>query len=340
MVEFLWLLLFSAVVRAQYSPQSYPDPRLDPASCKTLFPGQVCDPAEILTPEQRNQLNEKIQNLQRITSNIRNTSPPCVNSHHSNLYIMIALIDKLGMLPFESVSVEKFTNLLRSRYMNYQDVGLCDTMVLIVNSRQDRQVFTVAGRDAKLSREVLQDAFHKNLVHFRSGNYGTGLEGMVEQIVGAYNLAHIIQVPQPNFSEGSFQQLPSTSSGSGHFVHGVPQKVDVKTEKFNFDEVKEEDQLWIQLLIKAIGRCGYNQAKVTEYVRGTVEEAMALSLKLISDPRYNKIEEEAQDISLGPNARDRAWQNATFIQELYDRHSGAFPRRASQCPVSDNSKRL
>ncbi|CAD5211550.1 unnamed protein product [Bursaphelenchus okinawaensis] len=340
MINWIALLLAVQLARAQYSPQTYPDPRLDPAGCKTLFPGQVCDPAEILTPEQRNQLNEKIQNLQRITSNIRNTSPACATSHHSNLYIMIALIDKLGMLPFESVSVEKFTNLLRSRYMNYQDVGLCDTMVLIVNSRQDRQVFTVAGRDAKLSRDVLQDAFHKNLVHFRAGSYETGLEGMVEQIVGAYNLAHIIQVPQPTFNEGNFQQLPSTSSGSGHFAHGVPQKSDVQTEKFNFADVKEDDQLWVQLMMKAVSRCGYNQAKVTEYVRGVVEEAMSLSLKLISDSRYNKIEEESQDIASGPNARDRAWQNASFIQELYERYSGSFPRKVSQCPVSDNTSKL
>lgn len=69
-------------------------------------------------------------------------------------------------------------------------------MVLLVNSRADRQVFTVAGRDAKLTREVLQSAFHRNLVHFRSQNYAMGLEGMIEQIVSAYNSAHIVQVPQ------------------------------------------------------------------------------------------------------------------------------------------------
>lgn len=160
-----------------------------------IFPGQVCDPSEILSAEQRAQLNDKIQRLQQITANIRNTSPPCIGSQQSNLFIMVALMERLGTLPFESADVQKFTNLLRSKYQNYPDIGLCDTMVLIVNSRADRQVFTVAGRDAKLTREVLQSAFHRNLVHFRSGNFAMGLEGMVEQIVSAYSSAQIVQVP-------------------------------------------------------------------------------------------------------------------------------------------------
>ena len=76
-------------------------------------------------------------------------------------------------------------------------------MVLIVNSRSDRQVFTVAGRDAKLSRDVLQTAFQRNLVHFRSSNYAMGLEGMIENIVSAYNSAHILQVPSLGPPDGS-----------------------------------------------------------------------------------------------------------------------------------------
>lgn len=74
-------------------------------------------------------------------------------------------------------------------------------MVLITNSRMDRQVFTVAGRDAKLSREVLQNSFHKNVGHFRGGNYALGLEGMIEYIVSAYSSAHIVQVPSPTIPE-------------------------------------------------------------------------------------------------------------------------------------------
>lgn len=34
--------------------------RIDPFSCKLILPGQVCDPVEILTPDERRILNEKI----------------------------------------------------------------------------------------------------------------------------------------------------------------------------------------------------------------------------------------------------------------------------------------
>jgi hypothetical protein len=96
----LFLLFYSILhtTNGQYNPQTYPDPRIDPASCKVLFPSQVCDPSEILNPDQRAQLNEKIQRLQQITANIRNTSPPCVGSQQSNLYVMIALMVRILLL--------------------------------------------------------------------------------------------------------------------------------------------------------------------------------------------------------------------------------------------------
>lgn len=99
-----------------------------------VFPSQVCDPSEILSPEQRSQLNEKIQRLQQITANIRNTSPPCVGSQQSNIYIMIALMERLGTLPFESADVQKFTNLLRSKYQNYPDVGVHLIFIWVLHS--------------------------------------------------------------------------------------------------------------------------------------------------------------------------------------------------------------
>lgn len=61
---------------------------------------------------------------------------------------------------------------------------------------------------------------------------------------------------------------------------------------------------------------------------------MALSLKLISDPRYNQIEEDSQDVNNGPNQRDRAWQNAerSFLDELWHKYSFKFPKQGSTCP--------
>lgn len=157
-----------------------------------------------------------------------------------------------------------------------KDVSLCDTMVLIVNSRTDRQVFTVAGRDAKLSREVLQTAFHRNVGHFRSGNYALGLHGMIEYIVSAYGSAHIVQVPSPTTADGadSGALLGSTNSaGSGQFVataQGVRQQSKM-AERFNIESVPEDDRIWVQILLKASSLCGYDTKMMARNVRAVVE---------------------------------------------------------------------
>ncbi|KAL3119140.1 hypothetical protein niasHT_003923 [Heterodera trifolii] len=353
-----FLFVFSAFVarlRCQFSPQSYPDPRIDPLSCRLLLPSQVCDPSEILTPDERRILNEKIVRLQHITANIKNTSPACADTTKStNLFIMVALVDRLSnALPFDgssdhSANIEKFTNQLRSKYQHFQDISLCDPLVLIVNAHGDRQVFTVAGRDAKLSREVLQAAFQRNVGHFRGGNYALGLEGMAEYIVSAYGAAHIVQVPsfpgEPNTKKAtknneSFSNGPSAVSyGMGQFVaHGVRQQQRPITEKkFNIESIPEEDRLWTRILAKAMAQCGgEEQGKMVKYAQTVVEDAMDISLKLISDPHYNRIEEDSQSMENGPNAREKAWQSIKgHLEQIYAKYGGQMQQMntAEQCP--------
>uniref|UniRef100_A0A914Y544 Uncharacterized protein n=1 Tax=Panagrolaimus superbus TaxID=310955 RepID=A0A914Y544_9BILA len=192
----LLLIAFPSNIFGQFSSQNYPDPRTEPLRCKLLLPGQICDPSDILNDAERRKLNEKIQQLGSVTAQIRNTSPQCVGSPNQNLQIIVALIEKIGVNPLDPVDIERFTNSLRLKYLNFQELN-CDTLVLIVNSRRDRQVFTVAGKDAKLSRDVLQTAFHRNIGHFRQGHYVLGLEGMIEYIVSSYTSTHIVQVPSP-----------------------------------------------------------------------------------------------------------------------------------------------
>ena len=214
--------------------------------------------------------------------------------------------------------------------------------MLIVNSRRDRQVFTVAGRDAKLSRDVLQTAFHRNVGHFRAARYAMGLEGMVEYIVSAYSSIHIVQVPPPEsigpISSG-IETISSGLSSSNFLAHGVRQKPEQKFDKFDLSSVADEDKIWVDLMIKAGGRCGFDPARMTENVRAVAEEAMSLSLKLIQDSRYNKIEEFAQDPESGSGAREKAWAEAksSFLDALYAEYKDIFPRRASQCPEIEAS---
>lgn len=61
---------------------------------------------------------------------------------------------------------------------------------------------------------------------------------------------------------------------------------------------------------------------------------MSLSLKLISDSRYNQIEEQSQDANNGPEARSKAWENANqnFIDNLWHTYGSSFPKAANTCP--------
>ncbi|VDM74088.1 unnamed protein product [Strongylus vulgaris] len=45
---------------------------------------------------------------------------------------------------------------------------------------------------------------------------------------------------------------------------------------------------------QAVARCGQQPELLAANVRAVVEEAMSISLKLISDDRYNSIEEEVE----------------------------------------------
>jgi hypothetical protein len=63
---------------------------------------------------------------------------------------------------------------------------------------------------------------------------------------------------------------------------------------------------------------------------------MDLSLKLISDSRYNQIEEESQDAN---GSRDRAWENAqhSFIDEMWNKYSSKLVEKADTCPETNKT---
>lgn len=69
---------------------------------------------------------------------------------------------------------------------------------------------------------------------------------------------------------------------------------------------------------------------------------MTISLKLLADTRYNKIEEEAQDFSAGMGAREKAWQNAgnSFINDLISKYVSQLSRQEDQCPEIADEKPL
>ncbi|KAH7721757.1 Protein F01D5.6 [Aphelenchoides avenae] len=196
----LFVAFFCRLTDALYA---YPDPRTEPYSCKVAFAGPVCDPSEVISSYEREALADAIRKVERITANIPNASPRCAGQS-ANLEIMVALVEKPGPL----MGIEEFAHLLRAKYLQYQASELCDTLVLIVASRTGQEVFTLAGRDALISEDLLQAAFRRNARFFRSDEYASGLEGMVEMIASAYSNAHLYYVPRYRY------YLRSTPSGA------------------------------------------------------------------------------------------------------------------------------
>ncbi|KAE9412938.1 hypothetical protein Angca_000060 [Angiostrongylus cantonensis] len=376
----MWVMLFAfigiGIVTAQYTSQTYPDPRLDPITCRLPLSGHICDPSSILSDEERLRLVQRLNQFRTMTTGIRNRSPACAVQPARSLDIFVIVIDKIGSIPAASVDIEKFTNNLKRRFQNYQDVSACDTTVLIVNSKQDRQVFTVAGRDTRIPKDTLRKAFERNIGYFKAGNYATGLEGMVELIVATYSNAHIMQIPPPGNQQWDFadfltviltagllsqnmRQLPtyshrviatpdptklvpdirSTPETVAPFrAAGIPNSVHpVKVlPSKSAIEINENDKVWVTIMQQAVARCGSQPELLPKHVRAVVEEAMSISLKLISDSRYNSIEEEVEAHKDVTGVRERAWKSATtrFIQPLLQKyHAVIVGSIQGSCPA-------
>ncbi|VDP30178.1 unnamed protein product [Heligmosomoides polygyrus] len=246
---------------------------------------------------------------------------------------------------------------------------------IIVFSTYLFQVFTVAGRDARISKETLKAAFERNVGHFKSGNYAMGLEGMIEMVVAAYSNAHIVQVPS---AVGGFNSIfrikkirntgealwhkrflyfsppvetqpppppknlpeprPAPESVAPFRAAGLPNSVQHSKvlQPINEDEIEEKDKVWVSIMQQAVARCGAQPENLAVHVRAVVEEAMTISLKLISDERYNGIEEEVEAHKDVIGTRERAWESAKaqFVLPLYQKyHSMIVGSSQRTCPA-------
>uniref|UniRef100_A0A0R3RR66 VWFA domain-containing protein n=1 Tax=Elaeophora elaphi TaxID=1147741 RepID=A0A0R3RR66_9BILA len=351
--------LLAYISWCQFIPETYPDPRIDPFRCKIPAVGPLCDPSELLTFEEKEALVNRIKQLTTYAATIPNSSPSCQLFPGKSLDIMIGVVDRIGFVPNAPTDTEKFANNLKNRYQHYQDANLCDLMVLIVNSYNDRQIFTVAGKDTKLTKDVLKTAFEQNINHFEANRYATGLQGMIEFIATSYLNAQLSQFATPL---SAF--LPAPLSPNNEVITTISDirrtinNLDTSTavtiptfhtrysrpggeneiggENFIVPAENKSDQLWIDILTKAVARCGSNREKMAKYAQAVVEEAMALSLRLISDQRYLTIEEKTQSLKNDSETRSQVWNEAKeeFIDGLYKKYLTTIRSKANlRCPT-------
>ncbi|KAK5965299.1 hypothetical protein GCK32_002039 [Trichostrongylus colubriformis] len=173
---------------------------------------------------------------------------------------------------------------------------------------------------------------------------------MIEMVVAAYTNAHIVQVPSPDKS----RQIPSLPSSetlkfttenrsapeaiAPFRAAGLPNSAQQAKilQPINEEDIDEKDKIWVSIMQQAVARCGVQQDAFDMHVRAVVEEAMAFSLKLISDSRYNSIEEEVEAHKDVIGSRERAWNTAKtqFIQPLFQKYHSFIVGTAQQtCPA-------
>lgn len=142
----IWLLFLVPATAAQFTSQTYPDPRIDPLSCRLAFPSPVCDPSAVVTDDERTQLVRKLQTVG--IAPFRDEQPlveSCDRQYQEHfpglrsparkeprgqpfhlfhlkvsLQITVAIIDKIGNIPGSPVDIEKFANNLKRRFQNFQ----------------------------------------------------------------------------------------------------------------------------------------------------------------------------------------------------------------------------
>ncbi|KAJ1358081.1 hypothetical protein KIN20_016391 [Parelaphostrongylus tenuis] len=304
----MWPILLAligiGIVAAQYTSQTYPDPRLDPITCRLPLSSLICDPSSVLSDEERLKLAHRLNQLRTMTAGIRNTSPACAMQADKTLDVFVIIIDKIGTIPSAPVDIEKFSNNLKRRFQNYQDVSACDTAVVIVNSKQDRQNVDDAG--------PLKEACSRNPLNIRNcctiPSSRTANSFHKVKVFPSINTNEIDDNDKSNYS---FEDL-------------------IKDAPSGFDEILKRRKLlkllvfhkifaciWVTIMQQAVARCGSQPELLPVYVRAVVEEAMSISLKLITDSRYNSIEEEVEANKDVTGMSERKWLRLQSTDLVY-----------------------
>ncbi|KIH44099.1 hypothetical protein ANCDUO_25887, partial [Ancylostoma duodenale] len=128
---------------------------------------------------------------------------------------------------------------------------------------------------------------------------------MIELVVATYSNSHIVQhsssnistrtssdeaCPRPEFRPAPEAVAPFRAAGIPNTIQPTPKVL----QPIAVEDVVEDDKVWVGIMQQAVARCGTQPELLAGNVRAVVEEAMSISLKLISDTRYNSIEEEVE----------------------------------------------
>ncbi|KAH9425617.1 hypothetical protein DERP_004831 [Dermatophagoides pteronyssinus] len=188
-VSLIWLTLLLATkgdeeaggVVYQYKPEEYPSLMTNPKLCSGSFrnpPTSVCDPDNIIKPEDAKKLDELINEKQNQTACL---CPPCPQKNPNGLLIKIALVRAINLSPNQSIekSVEQFAERTRLKWnlakTCHHDVLIFLAYNKIVISMGSKAENVIGTKEAKSIIENTEKHFSRNYVY-------EGLESIVSSL--------------------------------------------------------------------------------------------------------------------------------------------------------------
>ncbi|KAH9520646.1 hypothetical protein DERF_004346 [Dermatophagoides farinae] len=190
-LSLIWLTLLLATngdeeaggVAYQYRPDEYPSLVSNPKLCAGSFrnpPTSVCDPDNIIKPEDAKKLDQLINVQQNETACL---CPPCSNENPNGLLIKIALVRSINLAANQSIekSVEQFADRTR---LKWNLAKTCHHDVLVFVAITYNKVVISMGTKAEnvIGMKEAQNIIENTQKHFSRNYIYEGLDSIVSSL--------------------------------------------------------------------------------------------------------------------------------------------------------------
>eukprot|EP00057_Strongylocentrotus_purpuratus_P015414 XP_011669888.1 PREDICTED: uncharacterized protein LOC105440947 [Strongylocentrotus purpuratus] len=185
-VSFRWthvIMLICKFLALSSSPPAMADlvynPRTDVKLCgRGGRPSWLCDPFHILSREEADELDFALEEIRTTTPCSCELEQAC-NVTNNGFTVSIAILPYLPSTRQDPVTAQNYADYLRKNSWLF---GKCGDDIVIVVSKQDKQVYASTGPKAalKLKSLITEDIYSDTRQYFEDEDVFTGLKLMVE----------------------------------------------------------------------------------------------------------------------------------------------------------------
>lgn len=166
--------------KASWSKEDFPNPQTDLGRCgRDCKASWICDPGHILSSQRADELDSFINEIANSGKSGKCQCSQCSGQDGFNISVaLVPSINSAGLSDKETKARE-FAEYLRKKSWNFQT---CGNNIVILVSRDDRQVYTDAGPLAyqSLTLECIEEVYEAVRPKFTEGLYYEGLREMIE----------------------------------------------------------------------------------------------------------------------------------------------------------------